>query len=134
MSDVIVYAPCRLIKIGSTCRLVAIRDQGLARFGNDYKTVDAINPDLLYNPKQCLPRSMYSQSFAYFYDTCIKLGHTDKEAQSFFNKFLLFSKFQALPEPPQILNCNDLLEIVIADEEKMDTEFNKMLEGMSTSQ
>ena len=134
MTDVIVYVPCKLIKIGGTCRLIAIREQGLARLDNEYKTVDAINPDIMYNAKQSLPRSIYSKNYAEFYDTCIKLGHTDKEARSFFNKFLLYSDFKALPDPPINLDFGDLYDMVIADEENMDKEFNSMLAGMSTYQ
>jgi hypothetical protein len=131
MSEVIVYVPCKLIKIGGTCRLVAIREQGLARLDNEYKTVDTINPDLMYNAKQCLPRSLFQSDFITLYDTCMKLGHTDKEARSFFNKFLLYSDFKALPEPPLHLDFDDLHDMVLADEEKMDDEFKSMLENMT---
>jgi len=134
MDELIVYVPCKIHKIGTSCRIVPVRQAGIVRIDNEYKTVDSVNPDLVYNARQCLPRSIYKENFATFYDLCIRLGHTDEETRNFFNKFLLFSPFYEMPEPPPLLTFADLEEIVIADEQTMDNEFKKMLSASSTLQ
>jgi len=128
MQDVIVYVPCRLVKMGATARIIPIRGQGLVTLDNEYKTLEMVNPDLVYNPKQCLPRSLFSKNYAEFYDTCMSLGHTDKETQGFFNKFLLFSQFKQLPDPPIQINFDE--DMYFANEKRMDEEFADMLSKM----
>ena len=124
MEDLIVYVPCKIIKVGNNCRMVPLRDKkGLVRIGEQVRTVD-VNPDLVYNAKMKLPTALFSKSYPEFYDTCIKLGHTDSEAREFLNKYLLFSENKTLPDPPALL-FDDLYEMVVADEAAMDAEFKR---------
>lgn len=123
LEDLIVYVPCKIIKVGHNCRMVPVKMKGLVRIDEQVRTVD-VNPDLVYNAKMKLPTALFSKNFPEFYDACIKLGHTDSEAREFLNKYLLFSEKKTLPDPPVLL-FDDLYDMVKADEEAMDNEFKR---------
>lgn len=109
MDDMIIYVPTRIVRVGNQCRLVPIQGPGCAKRGDNYQTLDRINPDLVYSRSR-FPSNIFKGTYLDFYDKAIELGHTHNEAIAHINKYMTYSSFKFPPMPPLLSSDSTFYE------------------------